>query len=59
MPRGVEVGLDPGDIVLDGDAALPTEKRHSTPPQFHGLRTASVNRGHVYCGEKVVHLGYC
>ena len=35
MPRGVEVGLDPGDIVLDGDPALPTEKRHSSPrPTF-------------------------
>jgi len=23
MPLGTEVGLDPGDIVLDGDAASP------------------------------------
>ena len=24
MPLGTEVGLDPGDIVLDGDPTLPT-----------------------------------
>jgi len=30
MPLGMEVGLCPGDIVLDGDTA-PTKKGHSTP----------------------------
>jgi len=29
MPLGTEVGLGPGDIVLDGDLALP-KKEHST-----------------------------
>ena len=29
MPLGMEVGLGPGDIVLDGDPALP-KKGHST-----------------------------
>jgi len=42
MPLGVEVGLAPGHIVLDGDPALPPQKRgHS--PQF------SV---YVYCGRR-------
>jgi len=37
MPFGTEVGLDPGDIVLDGDPA-PREMGHSSP-HFCGLRT--------------------
>ena len=41
MPIGVEVGLGPGHIALDGDPA-PPEKRHSSP-HF------SV---HVYCGQR-------
>jgi len=45
----VEVGLSPGDIVLDGDPATHTERGHSSP-HFSA---------HVYCGETVVHLGYC
>jgi len=40
MSLGVEVGLCPGHIVLDGDPA-PPEKGHS-PPQFSA---------HVYCGQ--------
>jgi len=31
--RGVQVGLDPGHVVLDGDSALPYPKEHS-PPVF-------------------------
>ena len=33
MPLGMELGLGPGDFVLDGDAAPPLPKGHS-PPQF-------------------------
>jgi len=33
MPLGVEVGLEPGHIVLDGDPAPPTE-RGTTAPYF-------------------------
>ena len=32
MPLGMEVGLSPGDFVLDGDPAFPPLKGHS--PQF-------------------------
>jgi len=39
MPLGVEVGLRPGHIVLDGEPA-PKKKEHS--PQFSA---------HVYCGQ--------
>ena len=39
MKIGTEVGLGPGDIVLDGDTAAP-EKGHS--PHFSA---------HVYCGQ--------
>jgi len=31
MSLGREVGLGPGDIVLDGDPAPPQKKRHSSP----------------------------
>ena len=33
MPLGMQVGLGPGDFVLDGDPA-PPEKRHSSHPIF-------------------------
>jgi len=45
MPLGTEVGLGPGNIVLDA-AQLPHEKWHSSP-HF------SV---HVYCGQTVADL---
>jgi len=31
---GMEVGLDPGDIVLDGDPAPPKQKGAQQPPTF-------------------------
>jgi len=34
MPLGMEVGLDPGDIVLDGDPAHPTERGTAAFPRF-------------------------
>jgi len=40
MPLGIEVGLSPGDFALDGDPALPQNRRHS--PQFSA---------HVYCSQ--------
>jgi len=39
MPLGTKVGLDPGNIVLDGD---PTPIKRGTAPQFSD---------HVYCGH--------
>jgi len=49
MPLGVEVGLGPGHIVLDGDPASPTERV-----------TAAVRfLAHVNCGQTVAHLSYC
>jgi len=34
MALGVEVGLDPSDIVLDGDHAPPPQKGEGEPPIF-------------------------
>jgi len=45
MKLGMQVGLGPGHIVLDGDPATPPLKGHS--PQF----SAYVCFGHVYCGQ--------
>jgi len=45
---GVEVGLGPGHIVLDGDPAS-TRYEHSSP----------LFSAHVYCGQTVAHLSYC
>ena len=39
MLLGMEVGLDPGDILLDGDTAL---SKRGTAPHFSA---------HVYCGQ--------
>jgi len=39
MPHGTEVGLGPGDIVLDGD---PVPLKRGTAPQFPA---------HVHCGQ--------
>ena len=41
MPLGTEVGLSPGDIVLDGDPA-PLPKNGARPTKFSA---------HVYCGQ--------
>jgi len=34
MPLVMELGLSPGDFVLDGDPALPSPKRVTVPPIF-------------------------
>jgi len=42
VPLGTEVGLGPGDIVLDWDPGPP--KKGAQPPHFSA---------HVYCGQTV------
>ena len=42
MPLGTEVGLGPGDVVLDGDTVLPRKKGEGAHPQF---------AAHTYCGQ--------
>ena len=49
MSLGAEVGLGPGDIVLDG-AQLPPPQKKEVHPQFSA---------YVYCGQTVAHLSYC
>jgi len=44
MPLGREIGLGPGDIVLDGDPA----------PLSKGAQSAQFSV-HVYCGQTVAH----
>jgi len=46
MPLGMEVGLGPGDFVLDGDPT-PLPKKGTEPSQF------SAN---VYCGQMAVSI---
>ena len=41
MPLGMELGISPGDFVLDGDPA-PLPKKVPEPPKF---------LAHVYCGQ--------
>jgi len=41
MPLGMEVGLGPGDFVLDGDPAPPPQERGQSPQIL----------AHVYCGQ--------
>ena len=42
MQLGMELGLGPGDFVLDGDRAPPSQKRVAEPPKFSA---------HIYCGQ--------
>ena len=35
MPLGMEVGLGPGDIVLEGDPALPSHGKGTAAPLLH------------------------
>jgi len=42
MPLGMEVGLDPGDFVVDGDPAPLPPKNGTALAQF---------LAHVYCGQ--------
>jgi len=48
MPLGTDVGLSPGDILLDGDPA-------PAPNRGTSLQLLA----HVYCGQPVAHLSYC
>jgi len=48
MKLDMEVGLGPGDNVLDEDPAPPPAKGHSTQVSIH-----------VYCGQTVAHLSHC
>jgi len=41
MPHGMDVGLGPGNIVLDGDPALLPQKGNNIPPIL----------AHVCCGQ--------
>jgi len=37
MPLGMDVGLSPGDFVLDGDPVFPPQQmERSPPPNFKG-----------------------
>ena len=42
MPLGVDVGLSPGDFVLDGDPVPLPKRRGGAPQKFSA---------HVYCGQ--------
>ena len=56
MPLGTDTEVDfgPGDIVLDGDSAPPTE-RGTAAPTFRPMSISAC----VYCGQKVAHLINC
>jgi len=50
MPLGKEVGLGPGDIVLDGGPAPSRKGAVGHGPQF---------LAYVYCGQMVALLSWC
>jgi len=62
MPLGTEVGLGPGNIVLDGDPApLPKKGGGQQPlPQFSAhVLWPNGWMDQVCCGQTVAHLSYC
>jgi len=48
MKLGVQVGLGPGHIVLDGDPA-PPKKGHSSPPNFRPMSVVAKRRDGSRC----------
>jgi len=46
MPLGMELGLGPGDFVLDGDPAsgFPPQKGGRAPPKFKNIKNISTRR---------------
>ena len=54
IPLGTELGLSPGDIVLDGDP-VPPWKGAQQRPHF----SPHVILAHVYCGQTVAHFRNC
>jgi len=48
MPLGTEVGLGPGDFVIDGDPA-PSRKKAQPPPNFWPMSIVAT----------VAHVSYC
>ena len=50
MSLGMELGLGPGDFVLDGDRAPPSQKRVAEPPKFSA---------HIYCGQMAGWIKMC
>jgi len=49
MPLGMEVGISPGDFVLDGDPAPPRSKKGAETPNFRPMSIVAT----------VAHLSYC
>jgi len=49
MTLGMEVGLSPGDFVLDGDPA-PYPKRGGAPPNFRPTSIVAKRRHFIGCG---------
>jgi len=41
LPLGTEAGLGPGDIVLDGNPAPPTERGTAAPPHYSAMSTVA------------------
>jgi len=56
MPLGMEIGLGPGDIVLDGDPA-PQRKRAQQPPLFgpcHVAKRSPISATAEFLLQKVI-----
>ena len=54
MPLGMEVGLGPGHIVLDGDPASPPQKA-GTAPQFRPMSTVAKRSSISATAEHLLH----
>jgi len=51
VPLGVEAGLGPGDILLDGDPAPPMEKGTAAPPPLFGPCIINSTIEHLFHGS--------
>ena len=54
MPLGMEVGLGPGYIVLDGDPAPPPQKKGTEPMSVDKISTNGASRSPSVIAELLV-----
>ena len=56
MKLGMEVGLGPGDIVIDGDPVPPPQKKGGTAPNFRSMSIVAIRSPISATAECLYHM---
>jgi len=59
MPLGTEVGLGPGDIVLDGDPSLPRKGTQQPPTTFRSTSIVAKRSSNSATAELLFMVALC